>query len=48
MTCTTPLRGKGRYSAAHTCNNWTGNALAAAGVRMGWWTPFPWTVMRWL
>jgi uncharacterized protein (TIGR02117 family) len=38
----------GRYSAAHTCNNWTGDALAAAGVRMGWWTPFPWTVMRWL
>lgn len=38
----------GRYSAAHTCNSWTGDALAAAGVRMGWWTPFPWTVMWWL
>jgi uncharacterized protein (TIGR02117 family) len=38
----------GRYSARHTCNSWTGDALAAAGVRMGWWTPFPWTVMTWL
>ncbi|WP_322965826.1 TIGR02117 family protein [Sphingomonas fuzhouensis] len=38
----------GRYSAVHTCNSWTGDALAAAGVRMGWWTPFPWTVMTWL
>ncbi|QXT37188.1 TIGR02117 family protein [Sphingomonas sanguinis] len=38
----------GRYSAAHTCNNWTGDALAAAGVRTGWWTPFPWTVTWWL
>ncbi|MDR6114851.1 MULTISPECIES: TIGR02117 family protein [unclassified Sphingomonas] len=39
---------RGRYSAAHTCNSWTGDALAAAGVRMGWWTPFPWAVMAWL
>jgi uncharacterized protein (TIGR02117 family) len=38
----------GRYSATHTCNSWTGDALAAAGVRMGWWTPFPWTVTWWL
>jgi uncharacterized protein (TIGR02117 family) len=38
----------GRYSARHTCNSWTGDALAAAGVRMGWWTPFPWTVTSWL
>ncbi len=38
----------GRYSAAHTCNSWTGDALAAAGVRMGWWTPFPASVMAWL
>lgn len=39
---------KGRYSAAHTCNSWTGDALAAAGVRMGWWTPLPVSVMAWL
>jgi uncharacterized protein (TIGR02117 family) len=39
--------GTGRYSALMTCNAWTGAALAAAGVRVGWWTPFPGTVMWW-
>lgn len=39
---------KGRYSAVRTCNAWTGEALRQAGVRMGAWTPFPATVMRWL
>lgn len=38
---------RGHYDAIHTCNAWTGRALAAAGVRVGRWTPFPWTVMRW-
>ena len=38
----------GRYSAARTCNAWTGEALAFAGMRVGRWTPFPSTVMRWL
>lgn len=38
---------RGRYSAAWTCNNWTGAALRAAGVRIGRWTPFPVTVMGW-
>lgn len=37
----------GRYSAIHTCNAWTGDALRFAGVRIGRWTPFPWSVMRW-
>lgn len=37
----------GRYSAVHTCNAWTGDALAAAGVRIGVWTPFPVTVLGW-
>ena len=37
----------GRYSALTTCNAWTGAALAEAGVRVGWWTPFPVTVMWW-
>lgn len=32
---------KGTYSLLYTCNNWTGDALKAAGVRTGWWTPFP-------
>ena len=38
---------RGRYSAMRTCNTWTGAALARAGVRTGWWTPFPVTVMWW-
>ncbi len=40
--------GRGRYTAITTCNAWTGDALRAAGVRMGRWTPFPATVMQWL
>lgn len=39
---------RGRYSLFDTCNNWSGAALRQAGVRMGAWTPFPWSVMRWL
>lgn len=38
---------RGHYSAIRTCNAWTGAALAAAGVRVGWWTPFPHTVLHW-
>ena len=41
------LDARGRYSAVRTCNAWTGEALRAAGVRVGRWTPFPWTVLRW-
>jgi uncharacterized protein (TIGR02117 family) len=37
----------GRYSAVHTCNNWTGDVLRKAGVRIGLWTPMPGGVMRW-
>lgn len=29
-----------RFSPIYTCNVWTGQALRAAGVRMGRWTPF--------
>lgn len=39
---------RGRYSAIRTCNAWTGEALTAAGVPMGRWTPFSGTVMWWL
>jgi uncharacterized protein (TIGR02117 family) len=39
---------KGGYSAISTCNQWTAGALKAAGVKMGFWTPFPFGVMRWL
>lgn len=39
---------KGGYSAIQTCNQWTAGALKAAGVKMGYWTPFTFGVMRWL
>jgi uncharacterized protein (TIGR02117 family) len=39
--------GRGSYSAIGTCNEWTGGALRAAGVRVGIWTPFPIDVMAW-
>lgn len=38
---------RGRYDAFHTCNAWTGDALRYAGVRIGRWTPFSWSVMAW-
>ncbi|WP_445191736.1 TIGR02117 family protein [Sphingomonas sp. Tas61C01] len=38
---------RGHYSAIRTCNAWTGDALRYAGVKVGRWTPFPVTVMRW-
>jgi uncharacterized protein (TIGR02117 family) len=37
----------GRYHLFQTCNNWTRNVLAEAGVRVGLWTPFSGGVMRW-
>lgn len=39
---------RGRYTAANTCNQWTSDTLAAAGVRTGLWTPFAGGVMRWV
>jgi uncharacterized protein (TIGR02117 family) len=38
---------RGHYSAIHTCNAWTGEALRYAGVRIGAWTPFAMSVMQW-
>lgn len=37
----------GRYTAIRTCNQWTANRLADAGVRIGRWTPFAGGVMKW-
>ncbi len=37
----------GRYDAIRTCNAWTGDRLADAGIRIGWWTPFSASVMQW-
>jgi uncharacterized protein (TIGR02117 family) len=38
---------RGHYNAVVTCNVWTSNALAAAGVRTGLWTPLSVGVMWW-
>jgi uncharacterized protein (TIGR02117 family) len=38
----------GEYTASNTCNQWTSDMLAAAGVRTGWWTPFAGGVMKWV
>lgn len=38
----------GDYSARRTCNQWTSDMLAEAGIRTGWWTPFQGGVMKWL
>jgi uncharacterized protein (TIGR02117 family) len=35
----------GSYSAILTCNEWTGRALRAAGVRVGMWTPLSQSIM---
>ena len=54
---TIPVRGRGYtrsdafyeavgpYSAFYTCNSWTGEALRAAGIRTGLWTPFSQSIM---
>ncbi len=31
----------GRYHLFNTCNVWTGRVLKDAGIRVGFWTPFP-------
>lgn len=38
----------GRYTVVRTCNQWTSDMLAAAGVRTGRWTPLAGGVMKWL
>ncbi len=35
----------GGYSFVMTCNEWTGRALRAAGLRMGLWTPLEQSIM---
>ncbi len=35
----------GGYSFVLTCNEWTGRALRAAGIRTGRWTPFAQSIM---
>lgn len=38
----------GLYTPFYTCNQWVANALAAAGVEMGQWTPLAGGVMKWI
>lgn len=38
----------GSYHLGNTCNQWTSDTLAAAGVRIGRWTPFAGGVMKWV
>jgi hypothetical protein len=38
----------GRYTWRRTCNQWTSDTLAAAGIKTGWWTPFAGGVMKWV
>ena len=38
----------GHYDWRHTCNQWTSDTLAAAGVRTGLWTPMAGGVMKWV
>ncbi|WP_394727970.1 DUF2459 domain-containing protein [Altererythrobacter sp. GH1-8] len=38
----------GNYSARRTCNQWTSDMLAKAGIRTGWWTPLEGGVMKWV
>ena len=37
----------GRYTPANTCNQWTSDMLAAAGVKVGRWTPLAGGVTKW-
>jgi uncharacterized protein (TIGR02117 family) len=38
---------EGSYNLFRTCNVWTANRLADAGVKVGYWTPFSGGVMWW-
>jgi uncharacterized protein (TIGR02117 family) len=40
-------KGSEGYSILYTCNNWVADALHAAGVQTGRWTPLPFGVMWW-
>jgi uncharacterized protein (TIGR02117 family) len=38
----------GRYTVTRTCNQWTSDMLAKAGIKTGWWTPLAGGVMKWV
>lgn len=39
---------RGTYHLGNTCNQWSSDRLAAAGIRTGWWTPLTGGVMKWV
>jgi len=39
---------RGTYHLGNTCNQWTSDRLAAAGIETGLWTPLPGGVMQWV
>ncbi len=38
----------GRYHIGNSCNQWTADRLASAGVKIGRWTPIAGGVMKWI
>lgn len=38
----------GHYTLGNTCNQWVGDTLAAAGIKMGLWTPLAGGVTKWI
>lgn len=45
------FEAEGRFNLFLGCNTWTGAVLREAGLRTGWWTPLPQTLvpsLRWL
>ena len=38
----------GTYHLGQTCNQWTSDTLAEAGIETGWWTPMAGGVMKWV
>lgn len=41
-------RARSAYHLGNTCNQWTSDRLAEAGVRIGAWTPLAGGVMKWM
>lgn len=41
-------RARGRFGLTRPCNQWVSDALAEAGIRTGWWTPFASGVSQWV
>ena len=38
----------GTYHIGNTCNQWSSDRLAEAGIETGWWTPMTGGVMKWV